>query len=99
MYVCHCNAVTDRTVDAAIASGATTVPEITERCTAGGGCGGVTACWRPCSRRPPWSGSRLLPQLPEHPGASTRTGTPTITLMATSTRGSACRVTRKSSNS
>ena len=39
MYVCHCNAVTDRTVDAAIASGATTVPEITERCTAGGGCG------------------------------------------------------------
>jgi bacterioferritin-associated ferredoxin len=40
LYVCHCNAVTDRTVDAAIASGATTVPEITERCTAGGGCGG-----------------------------------------------------------
>ena len=40
MYVCHCNAVTDRTVDAAIASGAATVPEITERCTAGGGCGG-----------------------------------------------------------
>jgi bacterioferritin-associated ferredoxin len=40
VYVCHCNAVTDRTVDAAIASGAATVPEITERCTAGGGCGG-----------------------------------------------------------
>jgi bacterioferritin-associated ferredoxin len=40
VYVCHCNAVTDRTVDAAIASGASTVPEITERCTAGGGCGG-----------------------------------------------------------
>ena len=38
--VCHCKAVSDRTVDAAIASGATTVPEITDRCTAGGGCGG-----------------------------------------------------------
>jgi bacterioferritin-associated ferredoxin len=40
MYVCHCNGVTDRTVDAAIASGASTVPDITDRCTAGGGCGG-----------------------------------------------------------
>ncbi len=40
MVVCHCKAVSDRTVDAAIASGASTVREITERCTAGGGCGG-----------------------------------------------------------
>ena len=40
MVVCHCKAVSDRTVDAAIASGASTVPEITARCTAGGGCGG-----------------------------------------------------------
>lgn len=40
MVVCHCKAVSDRTVDAAIASGATTVDEITARCTAGGGCGG-----------------------------------------------------------
>jgi bacterioferritin-associated ferredoxin len=40
MVVCHCKAVSDRTVDAAIASGATTVSEITDRCTAGGGCGG-----------------------------------------------------------
>ena len=40
MYVCHCNAVSDRTVDAAIASGASTVSEITARCSAGGGCGG-----------------------------------------------------------
>ena len=40
MFVCHCNAVSDRTVDAAIASGASTVDEITERCSAGGGCGG-----------------------------------------------------------
>jgi bacterioferritin-associated ferredoxin len=40
MVLCHCEAVSDRTVDAAIASGASTVPEITERCMAGGGCGG-----------------------------------------------------------
>jgi bacterioferritin-associated ferredoxin len=40
MYVCHCKAITDRTIDAVIASGARTVPEVTERCRAGGGCGG-----------------------------------------------------------
>jgi len=40
MVVCHCEAVSDRTVDAAIASGARTVDDITARCHAGGGCGG-----------------------------------------------------------
>ena len=40
MVICHCKAVSDRTVDAAIASGASSVEEITARCTAGGGCGG-----------------------------------------------------------
>jgi bacterioferritin-associated ferredoxin len=40
MYVCHCRAVTDRTLDAAIGSGARTVEEITKVCGAGGGCGG-----------------------------------------------------------
>jgi bacterioferritin-associated ferredoxin len=40
VYVCHCKAVTDRTVDAVVASGARTVAEVTERCRAGGGCGG-----------------------------------------------------------
>jgi bacterioferritin-associated ferredoxin len=40
MYVCHCSATTDRTVDAAIASGARSVAEVTARCRAGGGCGG-----------------------------------------------------------
>lgn len=40
MYVCHCKAVTDRTIDAAIASGARTIAEVTARCRAGGGCGG-----------------------------------------------------------
>jgi len=42
MYVCSCRAITDRTVDAAIASGASTVPEVAARCGAGSGCGG---CW------------------------------------------------------
>jgi bacterioferritin-associated ferredoxin len=42
MYVCSCRAVTDRTVKAAIASGATTIDAIAERCGAGGRCGG---CW------------------------------------------------------
>ncbi len=43
MYVCHCMAVTDRTVDAVVASGARSVEEVTERCHAGGGCGGCHA--------------------------------------------------------
>ena len=29
MYVCHCEAITDRTIDAAIASGVRTVAEVT----------------------------------------------------------------------
>jgi bacterioferritin-associated ferredoxin len=40
MYVCHCKVVNDQTVNAAIASGARSVSEVTARCTAGGGCGG-----------------------------------------------------------
>ena len=40
MYVCHCEAVTDQAVDAAIASGAGSVSDVTSRCRAGGGCGG-----------------------------------------------------------
>jgi bacterioferritin-associated ferredoxin len=38
--ICHCEAVSDRTVDAALASGARSVDEVTARCRAGGGCGG-----------------------------------------------------------
>jgi len=37
---CSCMAVSDRTVRAAIAAGASTVGEVTNRCHAGGGCGG-----------------------------------------------------------
>jgi bacterioferritin-associated ferredoxin len=41
MYVCHCMAVTDRAVRAAIASGACTIADITASCRgAGRGCGG-----------------------------------------------------------
>jgi bacterioferritin-associated ferredoxin len=42
MYVCSCRAVTDRTVDAAIASGASSIEEVASRSTAGSRCGG---CW------------------------------------------------------
>jgi bacterioferritin-associated ferredoxin len=42
MFVCSCRAVTDRTVNAAIVSGATCIEEIAERCGAGVRCGG---CW------------------------------------------------------
>jgi bacterioferritin-associated ferredoxin len=39
MYVCHCEAVSDRSVVAAIASGARSIDDVTSRCHAGGGCG------------------------------------------------------------
>ncbi len=42
VYVCSCRAVTDRTIDAVIVSGASSVEEITSKCAAGGRCGG---CW------------------------------------------------------
>ena len=42
MYICHCRAVTDATIEAAIASGAGTIDEVARRCGAGSRCGG---CW------------------------------------------------------
>jgi bacterioferritin-associated ferredoxin len=42
VIVCSCRAVSDRTIDAAIASGAQTIEDISSRCSAGGRCGG---CW------------------------------------------------------
>jgi bacterioferritin-associated ferredoxin len=42
VFVCSCRAVTNRTVDAAIASGASTIEDVARRCGAGGRCGG---CW------------------------------------------------------
>ena len=40
MVVCHCERVSSSVIEAAIASGAATVPEVTSRCRAGGRCGG-----------------------------------------------------------
>jgi bacterioferritin-associated ferredoxin len=42
VIVCSCRAVSDRTVAAAIASGASSVDEVAARCGAGSRCGG---CW------------------------------------------------------
>jgi len=42
VIVCSCRAVSQRTVDAVLASGASTVDDIADRCGAGGACGG---CW------------------------------------------------------
>lgn len=40
MIVCNCKAVSDRTVGAAVAAGATSVPEVSAQCGAGSDCGG-----------------------------------------------------------
>ena len=40
VYVCACKRISDRTVEAAIASGADTVDEVGARCGAGIRCGG-----------------------------------------------------------
>ncbi|MBW3615927.1 MAG: (2Fe-2S)-binding protein [Actinobacteria bacterium] len=42
MYICHCRAVTDATIEAAITSGASTIDEVARCCGAGSRCGG---CW------------------------------------------------------
>jgi bacterioferritin-associated ferredoxin len=42
VYVCSCQGVTDRTIRAAIASGAQTIDDVADRCGAGARCGG---CW------------------------------------------------------
>ena len=42
MYVCHCRAVTDHTIDGEVERGASTIEEIAARCGAGSECGG---CW------------------------------------------------------
>jgi len=42
VIICSCRAVSDRTVRAAVASGAESIDEVAARCGAGGRCGG---CW------------------------------------------------------
>jgi bacterioferritin-associated ferredoxin len=43
MYICHCHAVTDRTIRAVIEAGARSATEVRRQCGAGSGCGG---CYR-----------------------------------------------------
>lgn len=43
MVVCHCRRVSDAVIAAAIASGASSVSEVTRRCRAGGRCGGCVS--------------------------------------------------------
>ena len=40
MFVCHCRAVTDRTIKGEIEAGAASVDELAVRCGAGSRCGG-----------------------------------------------------------
>jgi bacterioferritin-associated ferredoxin len=40
MYVCHCRAVSDRAVQAAVDAGARSIEDLQERCGAGAECGG-----------------------------------------------------------
>jgi bacterioferritin-associated ferredoxin len=40
MVVCHCELVNDRTINEILSGAVTTVEEVTERCGAGGRCGG-----------------------------------------------------------
>ncbi len=40
MYICHCRAVTDRTIRAVIEAGAQTAAEVRRQCGAGSVCGG-----------------------------------------------------------
>ena len=47
MIVCSCQATSDRTVRAAIASGASSIDEVARRCGAGARCGG---CWPTLAR-------------------------------------------------
>ncbi|CAN5256116.1 hypothetical protein BH20ACT5_BH20ACT5_03900 [soil metagenome] len=54
MYVCICHAVSDRVLDAVIASGARTEEAVGAACGAGTGCGGCLPriCERLCSADP-----------------------------------------------
>lgn len=58
MFVCSCLAVTDRTVDAAVMAGTTTIAEVADRCGAGSRCGG---CWPELQRLIDAHEARLVP--------------------------------------
>ena len=69
MILCHCNRVSDRAVRHAIADGAQTIDDITDRCGAGGNCGGCADALeallmnaeRAANRVPRWR-RHLVPQ-------------------------------------
>ena len=46
MYVCHCRAVTDRCIKAAVSEGASDPVAVGERCGAGTACGGCLPALR-----------------------------------------------------
>ena len=84
MVVCHCFAVNHRDIDAAIASGASTVDDISEHTDAGAGCGGChpTLCARIGDRHTDACGSQdcIVANLRTHAGQptvnDTRSGAP-----------------------
>ncbi len=50
MYVCVCNAVTERHIDQAVRDGATSLRELRERLGVAGCCGRCATCARDCLR-------------------------------------------------
>jgi bacterioferritin-associated ferredoxin len=50
MYVCVCNAVTERHIDEAVGEGASTLRELRERLGVAGECGRCATCARDCLR-------------------------------------------------
>ena len=67
--VCHCELVSDRAVKSAIANGATSIPEITAACSAGGSCAGCSEALDALLMRlersprvPRWQRRRLVTQ-------------------------------------
>lgn len=68
MYVCHCRAVTDRSIKAAVRAGARDAIDVGERCGAGTGCGGCLPALE-----------ALLAQLGAHPLTLVGDGRPRLT--------------------
>jgi len=50
MYVCVCNAVTERHIDEAVSEGASTLRELRDRLGVAGECGRCAVCARDCLR-------------------------------------------------
>ncbi len=48
MYICICNAVTDRHIEAAVSEGALTVEDLQRQLSLGSQCGSCKACAQAC---------------------------------------------------